>query len=265
MSTTQAPEATTSTKPDKQYGFSVLVSGFGHMFRGFLPFTVVAVVNAVIQALLIWSNPMAEWSPGFIALAVISFLVLLLAFSAMNGIALHTASKGRVKLAEGLSSTTKSLGNFTVWSVLLFALVMVGLIINPFISLLVLFIFPFLTLAAKDGKKNALGANFRTIGGHPFRWIITTVILGIAVIVGYLISAAFGFFISGVLGSLFTWAVWGVIAAWTLSSLAALYRSGRAGAPDDEVEGSAAPAEQLPDASQADVPPTQADVPPATA
>lgn len=39
-----------STEASKQYGFSVLVSGFARMWRGVLPALLVVLINAVVQA-----------------------------------------------------------------------------------------------------------------------------------------------------------------------------------------------------------------------
>ncbi|MGB2970659.1 MAG: hypothetical protein WBB77_12060 [Candidatus Nanopelagicales bacterium] len=226
MATTTAPtDQPEAEETNKYYGFSVIFAGIRGLFRGFLPFLVVIVVNAIVQAVLIGTlNALPGFNPSFIISLIISVASLWIGLYFLCQTALATPF-GRVSLGQGTRLHGRGLLTFTVWVVVLYAVLMVLLILYVPLGLLWLVVTPFTVLAAADAKANAIGANFRVIGSRFFRWLITIIILSILLLFVYLIQVAFGFFIGSWLGSGLGWIVNGVIAAWFLSSLAALYRS----------------------------------------
>ncbi len=226
----------TTAKPTKplHYRFSVLVTAVGRFFRGFVPFVVVILVNAVIQTALIAAfDPEPGWSAVFILTLIVSFVVLVGSFYLLNLTALGVAT-GKFSLTSIVSRDVEQWGRFVLWSVVMYLLVLVGLVVNTTLALVVLLIFPFVTLAAADGKKNPLAINFRVISGRPIRYIITAIILGVILVLSNVFTAVNGFFIGGWQGALITWLYWGVFASWTLAALALIYRSTLAGAVDTE-------------------------------
>ncbi|NQU38029.1 MAG: hypothetical protein HQ526_10605, partial [Actinobacteria bacterium] len=78
MTTTEAtPETSTDSKP-LVYRYSVLITAIGRFFRGFVPFALVIVFNALVQMVLIWIfDPLPGWNAPFIFTALVSFIVLL--------------------------------------------------------------------------------------------------------------------------------------------------------------------------------------------
>lgn len=237
MTTTQAgpPADSVSVAPAtgqaKFFGFSVLVSGVGRFFRAFVPFAIVIIVNAIIQALLVLPNYTVGLSAGFIATCIVSAVVMIVSFALLNAAALDAATPGRVSIGQAFATCRAHFWLFLLWAVIEYLLVLIGMILYTYPALLVLLLTPFVTLAAMDGKRNAIGANFRAIGARPGRWLITTLILGVILIVSYLLLAVNGFFIAGFLGSIIAWLYKGVFASWVLASYAALYRSTKVGAP----------------------------------
>ncbi|MGV1037812.1 MAG: hypothetical protein ACOYD0_12430 [Candidatus Nanopelagicales bacterium] len=223
--TTAPPAQPQADETNKYYGFSVIFAGVKGLFRGFLPFLAVIVVNAIVQAVLIGTlNALPGFNASFIISLIISAVSLWIGLYFLCQTALE-APFGRVSLRQGTRINGRGLLIFTVWVVVLYAVLMVLLILYVPLGLLWLVVTPFTALAATDARTNAIGANFRVIGNRFFRWLITIIILSILLLFVYLIQVAFGFFIGSWLGSGLGWIVNGVIAAWFLSALAALYRS----------------------------------------
>ncbi|MEI8080575.1 MAG: hypothetical protein WCI74_01860 [Actinomycetes bacterium] len=225
--------AAPAAEQQKYYKFSVLITGIGRFFRAFVPLIVVIIINAVIQALLVIPNYTVGLSAGFIATVIVSFVVLVWSFGLLNAAALNAATPGRVSIGSTFATLGAHFWLFVLWAVIEYLLVMAGLILYTYGAFVVLLVTPFITLAAMDGQKVAIVANFKAIGGRPIRWIITTLILGVILVISYLLTAVNGFFINGFLGSIITWVYWGIFASWVLASYAALYRSTKVGAPGD--------------------------------
>ena len=231
MPTTQSPpEAVTAPEKPLNYRFSVLFTAFARFFRGFLLFVVIILVNAAIQTALVgFFDPVPGLSAVFIITVLISFVVLVASFYFLNITALTVATQ-KPKFATVFRRSAGQWGRFVLWSVVMYLLVLLGLIVNTYLGLAVLLVLPFVTLAAADDQRNPLAINFRVIGGRAVRYIITAVILGIILIISNLLTSVNGFFIGGWLGALITWLYWGLLASWYLTALALIYRSTRAGA-----------------------------------
>ncbi|NQU37185.1 MAG: hypothetical protein HQ526_06245, partial [Actinobacteria bacterium] len=162
----------------------------------------------------------------------VSFIVLLWAFHAFNITALAVAT-GKTTIGE-VARSGKNWLAFSIWSVVMYVLVMIGTFISTWVAFAVLALLSFVPMAAADGKRNPVVANFKVIGERWLRYIITAIILGALLAFSTLMSGVNGFFIGGNLGSIIVWLFWGVTAAWYLSALALIYRSTNTGAQDDE-------------------------------
>ncbi len=203
---------------DKQYGFSVLLTGFVKMWRGFLPFVVVALVYAVVQASLL------ELPWWWVAVGV-SAAVLLIAFGLTTHVALRSVS-GRSGLGD---LSTADLARFSAWVIGWTVVVNVGLMFYWYPGLVLLALTPFVPVAAAAGARNPLAANFSAIRARPVRWLVTVLItLGIILVV-WLLGGLDAFFVRGWIAAFSTWLMIGFVAAWLLTAWAALYRSTPAG------------------------------------
>ncbi len=203
-----------TTEVSKQYGFSVLLTGFARMWRGFLPFVVVSVVNAVVQASLLG---LSLW---WLAIGV-SAAVLLIAFAMTTHIAVRSVS-GRSGLAD-LAGT--DLLRFSLWVVGWTVVINLGLMFYWYPGLVLLALTPFVPVAAAAGARNPLAANFSAIRARPVRWLVTVLItLGIILVV-WLLTGLNAFFVRGWIAAFSSWLVIGFVAAWLLTAWAALYRS----------------------------------------
>lgn len=199
---------------EKQYGFSVLVTGFARMWRGFLPFIAVTVVNAVVQASLLGLS----W--GWLALGI-SAAVLLIAFGLTAHIAVRSVSGGSALT----DLSTADLRWFSAWIIGWTIVVNLGLMFYWYPGVVLLALTPFLPVAAAAGSRNPIGANFQAIRARPLRWLVTVLITLAVILVVWLLTALNAFFIRGWLAAFSSWVLIGLVAAWLLTAWAALYLS----------------------------------------
>lgn len=198
----------------QQYGVSVLATGFVRMWRGFLPFVLVALVNALVQASLLYLTPF------WLALGI-SAAVLLVCFALTTQIAVRSVTQrsGMADLVGG------DLVRFSLWVVGWTLVVSAGLALYFWPGVVLLALTPFLPIAAVTGARNPLAANFGAIRSHPFRWLVTVLITLVVVAVVWLASGLAAFFVGGWVAAFATWLVIGFVAAWLLTAWSALYLS----------------------------------------
>lgn len=217
----------------KEYGWTVAGSGFWKMWRGFLPFVLVSVVNALVQAGLLLLSGSLDW------LAImLSAAVLLLSFAAMTQIALIS-----VRERSGLSAVrARHLARFSLWVVLWAAVILIGWSFYTVPGILILVATPFVPVAAAAGRDNPLSSNFSALRTRPWRSLslaVTTLLVGL---ITSLLAALNAFFIRGFVASFSSWLMIGFVAAWLLTAWASLYRSTPAGldlpATDESAQGS---------------------------
>lgn len=217
-----------STKP-KAFGFSALVTGFARMWRGFVPAIAVIVLNAVVQALLTFWNPQVALSFSYVVAFLISAVVLMVWFAVLSRTALG-AITGRVSLPLAISGSRGVLARFAAWVAAQWVLILVAFLLVPGLGVIVGIVTAFVPLAAADGQRNPLAANFQAIKDRWGRWLLTSVIVVAMFLVLLLLSAVNVFFITGMMASLIFWLVFGLVALWLLTTYAAIYRSTRVGA-----------------------------------
>jgi hypothetical protein len=202
---------------EKQYGWTVLGTGFARMWRSALPAILVSLVNAVVQASTL------ALSPFWLALGI-SAAVLLISFALLAHLAVRNVRQ-RSAVAD---LTSVDLLRFSIWVVLWTVLVTVGLALYFWPGVILLALTPFVPVAAAAGAGNALGANFRAIADRPVRWLVTVVVTLLVIAVVWLTSGLAAFFVGGWVAAFATWLVIGFVAAWLLTAWAALFLSTRA-------------------------------------
>jgi hypothetical protein len=211
----------------KTYRISALASAFVRMWRGWAVIVPVVVVNAILQALLIWSDPTPGDGIAPILLAIASAIIFVVAYGLVAATALHVTS-GKVGWAQAIATVKANAGGYALCVVGLLIVVAIGRALYGLPGLLVLAVTPFFLLAALDSQKNPLGTNFRTIARRPWRFVVTTVITGLVVILGSLITGFMAFFIRGSAASLLVWTISGLILAWFTTAWALIYRNAHA-------------------------------------
>lgn len=221
---TVSPTATPGQ--ERHYGFSVLISGLARMWRATVPALVIIVLNAVVQAALVLGNPVTGASWVFWLLALASAVMLLVTGAVLSACAL-LAVTGRVGVGDALRHTRSNLGNYGLWAVLQALVVAIAYAFYTWPGAILWWVTAFVPIAAIDGQRNALAANFRAIASHPIRWLVTGLIIGVLGVIGWLLGAVNTFFIGGVVGSLAANLDGGLFAWWFLTAWACLYRSRR--------------------------------------
>lgn len=206
------------------YRVSALACGFARMWRGWSVIVPVVVVNAILQALLVWPDATPMVDALAVVVAIASGLVFLIAYGLLNATALGVAD-GHVGWPEAVSTLHGRAGRFAIWAIALGVLTAIGLAFYTVPGIIVLDITPFVLLATLDGQNNPLAVNFRTIGRRFWRWLVTALIMTLVLLVGSILSAVFTFFTRNPLASLGAWLVWGLFAAWITTAWALVYRS----------------------------------------
>ena len=206
------------------YRVSALASGLVRMWRGWRVIVPVVVVNAVVQALLVWP-PFTYDTGGWTVLsAVLSALAFGISFGLVASTSLHVAD-GPLSFPQAARNLRAHLLSCALWALAWLLAVSVGLALNTVPGLIVAALTPFLMLAALDGHANALGRNLRTLGRRFWRWLLTVVIIGIVLLVGDLSAGLFTFFTRNPLASLVVWLIGGLALAWFTTAWALIYRS----------------------------------------
>jgi hypothetical protein len=206
------------------YRFSALVTALARMWRGWRIIVPVIIVNAFVQAFLQW--PPFSYETGWLTAltALLSAVMLGFAFACVAIAALHVTN-GPVRWVT-IRQTLRATGRaYALWSLAWLVVVLIGTLLHPIGGLVVAGLLPFLLLAALDSAPNPLLANFRAIGRRFWRWLLTSLIVGIGLILGGIVSGFFVFFIRPPTAPLISWLVGGFLASWVTTAWALIYRS----------------------------------------
>lgn len=205
------------------YRVSALAFGLIRMWRGWSVVLVAVVANALLQAVLV--IPGADPATfGFWLLAFLSALVFAASFGLITAVALLVAD-GHVGWDRATAALRAHGRGYLLYAVGLLVAFTAGLTFGAIPGLVVLAITPFLLLAALDGQRNPLAANFHAMGQRFWRWLVTVIIVGIAVLVGTLLMGLTGFFVRGALASFLSWLVAGLVISWFQVTWGLIYRS----------------------------------------
>jgi hypothetical protein len=209
------------------YRISALAFGLARMWRGWVVIVPVVVLNALLQALLILPDPTPGLNASAILIGLLSALFFLGAYALIAGTALKVPD-GRVGWSTALGVVRPNAARYALSALALAIVVVIGLALYTVPGLLALALMPFLLLAALDGQRNPIAVNFATIGRRFWRWLVTTAITGLVVVIGWLMAGLFAFFIRGSLASFVVWTVAGLVVAWFTTAWALIYRSAAA-------------------------------------
>jgi len=207
------------------YRISALFKALVVMWRTAGPALLFIVVNTVVQGFLVWLDTQSGFSLGFLVAFLVSAVSAMLLYAVLTSCALGAVDRDGGSV---LARVKAHAGAFTGWALLQWLLVLLVTLIHPALVLLVAALTPFLPIAAMDGQANALAVNFRTLGGRFWRWLVTSVILLVAGLIFFLLTAVDVFFIKGTPAAIFFWLAIGVIAWWLLTAWTLVYRAARA-------------------------------------
>lgn len=230
---TSASQGSPAGNPQREYGFSVLLTGLSRLGRQPVGFLLVIALNAVVQMLLMMWTPIISDSVAFWISSALSLVILVLCFSWICRLALATVD-GKIGLGELFKATPRGLGLFAIWVIaeLLIVFVLASLWFWP--GLVAMLLMPFVAIAAIDGKRNAMAVNFLAIRQRPGRYLITAALWIILMTVSWLLLVLGSITLSPVVLGLLGWLFKGLVGAWLTCAFVALYRSTPVGAGTDD-------------------------------
>jgi hypothetical protein len=204
------------------YRVSALGRAALSMWRAWRIVVPVVLVNAVVQALLVWPQGMLSEGAIVMLLAVLSAVAFLGAYGFIGAAAL-LIPQGPVRWASVRERLTGTFAPYAMWALILLVITAAGMALHRGVPLLVHALTAFVLLAALDGQRNPFAANFRTIGRRLGRWLVTAAITSLVLAVGIVIAGVTMFFLRGALGAFVVWVVAGVIVAWLTTAWALIY------------------------------------------
>lgn len=205
------------------YRVSALLTGLVRMWRAWAVVVPVIVANALLQGLLLLPGLTPALEPAFVAVAILSFLVLVASFC-LVATALLEATTGPVDWRSVYRRSWRRFPPLLLWSLVLLVAVLLGLVLYIIPGFVILALFPYLLLAAVDGRSNPPVVNFRTIRARVGRWIVTVIGSAIILFVAWLFSLQ-DFFIAGSPAAVYEWLFQGFIASWLTCAWALVYRT----------------------------------------
>lgn len=198
------------------------------MWRGWTVIVPVVVVNAAIQAGLVAPPVTGASRAVLIMLALVSYLVLLVAYALLSAVALDVPD-GRAGWRAAARRLRWRGVSYAVWATGLALLVAVGWALYLVPGLLALAATPFVLLAVLDGRGSPVRVDILVIRRRPWRWMVTAVIVGGIGLVGVVAGGFTMFFLRGALGATVVWLVAGLALAWVTVAWALIYRSALGG------------------------------------
>lgn len=205
------------------YRISSLAFAFVRMWRGWRVLIPVIVLNAVIQALLIW--PAFTYGSGVwvLASAVISAIALAASFALAAASALRVAD-GPVRWADITTGLHLNALRYLIWALIWGVAVAIGFALYVLPGVIVIAATPFLALAVLDGQARPLRANFSVLRACLGRWLITILLVVVVGVVCWNVSGFAAFFLRGPFATLLVWLVGGWLIAWFTTAFALIYR-----------------------------------------
>jgi len=208
----------------KLYGVSVLATAAMRMWRGLRIVVPVVVVNAALQAILLMPELLPYVSLPFIVVALLSFVVLALAFGVVAATMLQAVG-GPIDAGHTWAVLRSRWLPLLAWSFGLVVVVTLGFALYVVPGWVILALTPYLLLAVIDGRPGPLIVNFRTVRARWGRWLVTSLTLAVLCLILWLLTLVVTFFVGGPGGAFIGWIVLGFVAGWFTCAWALIYRS----------------------------------------
>ena len=175
----------------------------------------VIVINALIQPLLIMTDPTPALTWSIWPLAAISLLSLTItSMVVVSAVCLRTTGKYSFK---DLTSRLRSrLLPVLLYSIGWLVLMILGLSLWVIPGLVLLAVTPYLLIAVIEGSRNPITSNFHAIRVGVLRWILLLIASAFLVGMTWVASAFMAFFLPPFMGSALTWIAFGVIGTFVI-------------------------------------------------
>lgn len=217
------------------YRGSCLAYAAVRMWRAWQILVPVVVLNAVLQAFVIWP-PYAYGQVAWDVIAAIaSGIVLWAAFGLLTCGAL-LAPKGPVTWPSVLALARPRLLAFGLWGISWGVLVAIGMSFYVFPAAIIAALLVYLPLTVLDGEAKPLRGALALVRQRFWRWLITVLIAAGVLFFGWLVAGFGAFFLRGPLATSVIWLVGGVIISWITTAFALVFVDARASldAPDSK-------------------------------
>jgi len=212
------------------YRVSALASGLRTMWRSSGAALPAILVNAVVQAALMYWDVLSGLTAQFLVSSAISAASALVLYAVLSAAALE-AVDGSGGARPVVARARRHLPWFAVWVAAQWAVIGAVSVVHVALILLVAAITAFLPLAAMDGRGAAsLRVDLRVLVASLGRWLVTTVVLLVAGVVLWLGSALTTLFVKGTPAAAIFWLALGVLTWWVLTAWALVYRRSAPGA-----------------------------------
>lgn len=206
------------------YRISALGAAARGMWRGWTVLVPVVVVNAALQALLVWPSVTIDASAMLVALAVASYLVLLVAAGLVVAVALDVPD-GRVGWRTVMVRLRVRAVPFACWTTAFAVVAAAAWVFSVVPGALVLAVGVYVPFAALDGRGATLRVAWAALRRRFWRWLLTCVVVGVLGFVGLVVAGFTMFFLRGSFGSALVWLVGGLVAAWVAVAWGLVYRA----------------------------------------
>ncbi|MDI9926360.1 hypothetical protein QM615_10030 [Rhodococcus sp. IEGM 1341] len=180
----------------------------------------VVLVSALIQALTVLGDPVAESSVGFGGLVAASAAALVVALWITASTALDVVD-GNVRGALGRAWRRPRV---LVWCVVSTLVAVALAVLFPLLPVVVILVVLLVLPAVADGQRHPFRAASATVRQSPGRYAVAAVVTIVAFVLAWVVALVLGFFVTGVVAAFLTWVWFGANAAALLVYWSWLYR-----------------------------------------
>jgi hypothetical protein len=164
-------------------------------------FATVVIVAAVLQGLLVITDPGVEPTVGFVLLVLASAIVLAVEVWCISGAAV-TPAGGSPRDAWGRVIRRSIVLAWSLGLIVLLALAAVfALALVPVVLLAGVLLLP--PVAA--GARNPFAAVIRAVRRHPWRFVLLVLGVVLTIVLGWVAAMLLGFFVTGPIAAFLTW------------------------------------------------------------
>lgn len=208
------------------YRVSCLASAAVRMWRAWRVLIPVVVLNAMIQAFLIWPGYVYGQAPWHIVSAIVSAIALWAAFGLVACAAMLVPS-GPVTWSAALVLARPRLLPFALWGMGWGILVALGMAVYTFPAVIIAALLVYLPFAVLDGEPQPIRTGIGLVGRRFWRWLITVMIAGVVLMVGWILAGFGAFFLRGPLATSTIWLIGGLLIGWFTTAFALVFIDAR--------------------------------------
>lgn len=210
----------------RTYRVSCLASAAVRMWRAWRILVPVVVLNALLQALLIWP----PYSYGQAAWHVISAIASAIALWAAFGLvacAAVLAPQGPVTWPAALALARPRLVAFALWGIIWAVLVALGMALYVFPAVVIAALLVYSPFAVLVGEPQPLRAALGLVGRRFWRWLVTVLIAAVLLFTGSILAGFGAFFLRGPFATSVIWLIGGVVISWIITAFALVFVDAR--------------------------------------